>query len=328
MMLFGPYQLAGRLAKGGLCEIYRAMKPGPRGFQRGYALKWLHPHHASVPERVEMLIEEARLGAPIRHANLLQTDDLVQHEDGRWAIVLELVDGMNLAVLNRLLREDGRLLGLGELVYIACELLEGLSYLHGVHRFAHADLSPSNVMLSVEGDVKIVDFGQQALLRLRSLRRQGSPSGSLSIGGKLRYLAPETLSSGAVTPQSDLYALGLILWELMSGVRLYEGLGIRELSQRVMAGGVPRLSNASGDLPEPLLAMLHWLLQVDPNKRPPEAGVLLAQLEGLGFRRSEQRRRVARWVREFQVRSHSSDLPVLLPRSGLEAELTGDLMAP
>lgn len=315
MPSFGPFELRGRLAQGGLCEIYRARRQSLGGIAHEVTLKWLRPEHARVPARMQQLIEEAQLGVRLNHPALVRTEELIEVNDD-WAVVLEFVNGLDLMRLRRVLGRVQRSLSWPEAVYIAQRIVAGLEYLHDQHRIVHGDLTPANVMLSVEGDVKLIDFG-----RPFGKDKEGRPI----VGGTPRYLAPETLSAGQLDAKSDLYATGLILWELLSGVRVHDRRDSTDLPRSLLAGGTGPLPLPDGAIPDPLIDMVEWLLEKDPGHRPPSAALVLDRLETLIPPRSALRRSLAKTAAAAQSELRSTDLPIVVPEPSLEEELHSQL---
>lgn len=289
MERFGPYVLVDHLGRGGLGDIFRAKLLGAGGFERWVAVKMLRPEHAIHAERVQRFIDEARLAARCTHGNIAQVFTLERFGD-HWALVLELVDGLDLLRLVRALAQYERRLGLDEAVHVAKEALLALDF---VHRLAdergvplglmHGDIAPANLMIARTGELKLIDFGltRQILELEPSLR-----------GGKLRYRAPEQVQ-GDGDARSDLYAIALVLWELIAGERIYEGLGLEEIVAEVSAGSVPDLSLYRDDVPAALIDVLRCALAVEPKRRFQDAAAFLRALDSLPIGKEPLRSRRA-----------------------------------
>ncbi len=252
-MRYGRYEALKLIASGGMGSVYVARTVGPGGFERLVAIKVMHDHIAADPEFSAMFLDEARLAAKIRHPNVVPTLDVAA--DGQF-IVLELVDGASLrdALHQRQQQGEGPV-PLPIAVRIILDVLEGL---HAAHELAnrdgrllklvHRDISPHNILIGVDGVARITDFGIAfAEARLTSTRR-----GQLK--GKMPYMAPEQLEGGAIDRRVDVYAAGCVLWEMLTGQRLFVADNEAALACLVLAGpnGSPR--DLCPDLPRPINA--------------------------------------------------------------------------
>jgi serine/threonine-protein kinase len=203
-LAFGKYQLYERLAEGGMAVVWRAKLHGPSGFEKQLVVKQIRPELAARPEFVELFVAEAKLTVSLTHANIVPVYELGM-VDGTYFLALELVDGPPLVEVI----EKGPVSPFVA-AYIVEQVLRGLDYAHrrGV---VHRDLSSANVLVSRDGEVKIVDFGIAAAVDARAVR-----------GGSRGYVAPEQEAGARPEPRSDLYAVGVLLWELTAG-RRYDG---------------------------------------------------------------------------------------------------------
>ena len=259
------YEVLERVATGGFCEILRAKQQNEAGFEKVVALKRLLPEHAQRPDRVQALIDEAKLAASLTHGNIAQVIDLVQLS-GEWSVVLEFVAGLDLFRLTRIFAEHDRRLDVPECLHIVREILVALDYLHNATDadgeslgLVHGDMAPGNVMVSVTGEVKLIDFG---MLRTQNVAPSVSP-----VGGKVRYSAPEQVRGGARDVRGDLYATGLILWELLAGVRVFEGMNLEELVTAVGRGATPPVEIWRPELPPVISAIVLRALASEPDRR-------------------------------------------------------------
>ena len=221
MQRVGRYALYGQIAAGGMGRIYLGRLLGPSGFARALAIKRLHPQFAKDPEFVSMLLDEARLAARIRHPNVVQTLDVLE-QDGELFVMLEYVHGESLSRLQRAAQSAQETIPIPVIAAIGAGFLHGL---HAAHEatddrgrplgLVHRDVSPQNVLVGGDGFARVLDFGvAKAAGRMRATR-QGE------IKGKLAYMAPEQLH-GTVTRRSDIYAAGVVLWELIASRRLFD----------------------------------------------------------------------------------------------------------
>ena len=269
------------LGRGGMAEVYLAATSGPAGFEKKVALKVPLSHLAQDPKVVAMLLDEARLSAQLTHRNIAGVLELTQHE-GRPVITMEYVRGASLATLEAALTGG---LPVHLAIFIASELASGLHYAHDARgaggealSIVHRDVSPSNVLLSSDGDVKLVDFGIA-----KAAHRTAHTVNNL-LKGKLLYMAPEQANLKEVTPRSDQYSLGVLLFEMCTGRPLVEGEHDLEILDRVRAPDAAALNDAG--LPSDVEALLREMLAREPEDRLPDLGVarermadILADLE-------------------------------------------------
>lgn len=280
-MKFGQYELFGRIAVGGMAEVYRGRAIGEEGFEKPVAIKRILPHFAKDARFVSMLLTEARIHASLSHKNIVQIHDLGISEEGEYFIVLEYVDGRDLAaLLDRLARAPAGRGGAQRLsdavvLYIMIELGEGVHFAHELRGtdgqplgLVHRDISPSNVLVSYAGEVKLSDFG------LAKRRTDHSVVGSLK--GKLAYMSPEQARRSQLDRRSDIFALGAVLFELLTGHRLREIVDEVSGWQQVASGLVPPVQRYRQDLPTPLERLLSGALAPNPRDRFTNVGGFVA----------------------------------------------------
>jgi serine/threonine protein kinase len=220
----GKYEVLRHLAWGGMAEVLLARISGADGFSREVVIKRILPQHSENAEFVRMFRDEARITAQLTHGNIVQVIEFGE-DAGSHYLVLEYVRGTSLSALLSALRARGERLGVSEVAHIACELGRALDYAHRKRgsdgaplMIVHRDVSPSNALVSHEGEVKLVDFG---VARARA-RLSPTAHGVGTVKGKLSYLAPEMLD-GRVDSRSDLFALGLVVHEMLTGRQLFSG---------------------------------------------------------------------------------------------------------
>ncbi len=276
-----------------MAEVWAARMPGSRaGEERYIAIKLLASHLAEREEYREMFLGEARLSMQLSHPNIVRVFDAVAHETDCY-MVMELISGMTLSQLERSLSRDREPLPLVVTTYIVGELLRALSYAHQVRTeegsvIVHRDVSPQNVMVTSDGQVKLMDFG---IARFASQETQGA-----FVKGKLQYMPPEQLRKQTRKPTVDLYAVGAILHELIDGRRFRGRLGQAELINMVMHGEIPSLRHAK-DVPAQLDIVRKGLLE------PDEAARIQSARKALGM--------LCRWP---DYREAASDLRALVQR--------------
>jgi serine/threonine protein kinase len=218
MRRFGPFELEARLGRGGSAEVWRATRRGPHGFSRAVALKRILPERLASTKVRTSLLDEARLAARLEHVNVAQVLEVVEVH-GEPAIVMELVDGCELrALLKALAPLSPPPPGLG--VFVAHEVGRALGAAHAMRPpILHRDVSATNVLLSRTGGVKLADFGIG-----KALADDASDGRTGSFKGNLGYMAPEQLARMSVGPAADVYATGVLLWEMLTGRRLFAGV--------------------------------------------------------------------------------------------------------
>ena len=203
-----------------MAEVWRAEVAGPAGFVKQVAVKLVRSDRGDDDEMVRMFLQEARLAGSLHHANVVHVFDL-DFIEGRYAIAMELVHGRTLREVLDRCREQNVRFGLSRAVNVAAQVARALAYAHrpiaegGVAGLVHRDVSPHNVLVSFEGEVKLTDFG------IARVPGTGSLTGPGMLKGKLGYMAPEQASEGPVDARADLFALGVVLWETCTGQRLF-----------------------------------------------------------------------------------------------------------
>jgi serine/threonine protein kinase len=277
---FGPYVLLEKLASGGMAEIYKAKMAGAGGFEKTVALKKILPHFSSSAEFIQMLIDEAKLAARLTHGNIVQVLNLERVGED-WALVLEYVEGIDLFRLERVLEQHERRLGIDECVHVVKEILIALDFVHRAtdeHGIAmgliHCDVAPANIMVNTGGEVKLIDFGIARTSGLAEIEGRAA-------GGKVRYRSPEQTRGEEFDLRSDIYSVAVVLWELLAGERVYEGLELEDIMIRAMHGEIPDIDTIRDDLPDGLVRVLKRALVSDPRYRYPHAAAFLRALEDL-----------------------------------------------
>ncbi|MGF1468593.1 MAG: serine/threonine protein kinase [Sandaracinaceae bacterium] len=273
----GPYEVRSRLAVGGMAELFVAAEHRGAGEPGLVVLKRMLPAVASEPGAASMFEEEARLGGIIDHPNVVRVLGYGDAEGSPY-LVLELVRGVDLARLLRWLRESNRILGTDLSLHVLGELLLGLDAVHravdttGVPMgIVHGDVSPSNVLLGVHGEVKLADFG---VARARLLDRYPHAAAAGRARGKLAYLSPERVTGAALDLRSDLFAVGVVAAELLSGVSLFGADSELATLLAIRDARVDRFLAAAERLPRAVRDAVLWALQRDPTERPTSASAL------------------------------------------------------
>jgi serine/threonine protein kinase len=287
---FGPYVLLDKIASGGMADIYKAKMAGAGGFEKIVAIKRIRPEYAASAEFVQMLIDEAKIAVRLTHANIAQVINLKRVADD-WGLVLEYVDGVDLFRMERSLEQHERRLGVDECVHVVKEVLNGLDCVHRLTDedgealgLVHCDISPGNVMVNMSGEVKLIDFGVARASASR-IAQHNLP------GGKLRYRAPEQVRGEEFDLRSDIYSVGVLLWELLAGERVYESETLEEILTRVSQGDITPIESVRPGLDEGLIRVLRRALYPDPKYRYPHAAAFVRALEDLEVGRDPARSR-------------------------------------
>src|SRR5215470_16397124 len=231
----GKYEIVALLALGGTAEIYLARIGGAAGFEKYVVVKCLHDHLADDTEFVKMFLDEARLAAYLDHSNIVQTMELGEHEN-RYYMVMEYLAGLSLAMIVRRAAErlPGGKIPVPLVLNMVAQSCAGLHYAHErtangkVLNIVHRDISPQNLVVSFEGVVKVVDFG----IAKAEMRETRTRSGTIK--GKFAYMSPEQCVANNVDRRTDIFALGVIAHELLTGRRLFKKPSPYETYQAVM----------------------------------------------------------------------------------------------
>jgi len=276
---FGRYRLVRRIASGGMGDVYRAVAQGLGDVEKAVAIKLLKPELAKDPDFVRMFEEEAKVSFLLGHTNVVQTFDVGRIDD-RYFIAMELVDGMTLAtLLDRCRGTLGQPLPFRHALTVASESLRGLDYAHrakdGNGRalgIIHRDVSPTNVFVSSEGEVKVGDFG----IALSALRSSRSRAGTVK--GKLSYMPPEQLRGEPLDARADVYAVGAVLYEMLTMRAPFFGGGM-ELIPLVLEGIFPRPRERVPEIPEELEKIVLGAMAKDRENRPESAHAMRDRIE-------------------------------------------------
>jgi serine/threonine protein kinase len=278
--LFGRYRLLRRIGSGGMAEAFLAVLEGPKGFRRKCVVKRIRPDKASSTYFTQMFVDEARITAALHHCNIVQIYEFGEVGNLHY-LAMEYLDGRNLAALLDGLHERGLLMPINMAAHIARQVARGLHYAHNLTDEAgvglgviHRDVSPTNVMLLRSGEVKILDFG--VAKAERALKQGATVVGKVK--GKLSYMAPEQHSGKVVDQRADVFALGVMLWEMLTGELLFSGDKGGERSRKLMRGEVAAPSTLRSKVSPALDAIVMRCLKLRPEDRFPSAGALADEL--------------------------------------------------
>ncbi len=278
--LLGRYELIHRLGHGGMASVYLGRAIGTAGFERLVAVKVIHPHLANEAEFVEMFLDEARIAAKIHHPNVCETIDLGE-DDGLFFMVMEYVEGETLSSLIRQLDKVDERLPVSVALQVAFDACRGLAAAHDLAEhdgskldLVHRDVSPHNLLVTMDGRVKVVDFGIMKAAGKRSSTLTGQ------LRGKLTYMSPEQARGEPVDRRSDIYAVGVILWELLAGTRFYRGKTDSEILAQVSLGRTRDIRDFRDDLPASVAVVLDKALATSRGDRYATALDMLKDLRG------------------------------------------------
>ncbi|MSP59773.1 MAG: serine/threonine protein kinase [Myxococcales bacterium] len=273
----GKYQLLELLGSGGMAEVWRATVRGAAGFHKEVALKTIRKEWARDAAFVTMFVDEARLSSTLAHPNIVATLDF-GFAEGRYFLAMEMVDGVSLRACQRFLARRGWPLGVELATHVAAEMAAALHYAHHARdrdgrplEIVHRDVNPTNVMISTHGEVKLTDFG----IAKAAGRATQTEAGALK--GKIPYMSPEQAWGKPLDGRADVFALGLTLYELVTGAYAIDGENEIEMLERARAAAVPSLALVAPEL-APILARA---CARDPEARFATAGELRTELMGV-----------------------------------------------
>jgi serine/threonine protein kinase len=274
---FGKYELLRKIASGGMGQVFLARERG--AVERLVVLKLILPHLAEDEEFLTMFLEEARLVARLQHPNLVTILDLLEVE-GRHCLAMEYVQGDDVRRLDKHSRLKGKLLPTGLVLRVISEAAAGLDYAHKARdaqgqplRLVHRDVSPQNILVGFDGGVKIIDFG----VAKAAGSSQQTATGVLK--GKYPYMSPEQAAGQSIDGRSDQFALGVVMWELLTGKRLFKGESDMMTLRLVKDCQVPPPSQLNPKLPPGLDDVVLRALAPTPDKRYPDCGAFRLALE-------------------------------------------------
>ncbi len=274
---FGRYVLTQKIAMGGMAEIFRAKSLGAEGFEKVVVIKRILPHFSEDEGFVTMFKDEARVAAHLSHANVVQIFDFDEAE-GLFYIAMEYVEGQDLKRVLDQGAKKGQPLSIAQAVHIIIEAALGLHYAHTrlvdgePLNIVHRDVSPHNIMVSFSGEVKIMDFGIAKAASRSTKTRVGT------VKGKCAYMSPEQARGKPLDARSDLFALGVCLWEMLTGKRLFVGESDFETLNNVLKAEVPAPSELNPEVPKELDAIVLKALARERDDRQADCGAFAGEL--------------------------------------------------
>ncbi len=266
-----------------MAEVFRAESAGLEGFKKTVAIKRVLPNLSEKKQFINMFLDEARLSAHLGHSNCVQVFDIGKG-DSAYFIVMEYVDGADLKAIMESLKSRGQIMPVEEACLVAVRMCEGLAYAHELKdekgrplNIVHRDMSPPNILITRYGEVKIADFG---LAKANSQLEESQPG---VIKGKFGYLSPEAAQGRDVDSRTDIYAVGIMLWELLAGQRLFLGATDLETVKLVQRSEVPDIRTINPNVPANLAAVLARTLTLHPETRYQTARALGEDLNRVLF---------------------------------------------
>ena len=271
----GRYQIVKHLANGGMAQVLLARATGIEGFERHVVVKRIHQNRAEDPVFVKMFLDEARLAAQLHHNNIVQVHDIGK-EKGEYFFAMEYVHGEDLRKLLMKVNKKKEKVPFEHVVTIVTTAALALHHAHeqrGPDRkplgLVHRDVSPANIIVGYDGNVKVVDFG----IAKAALRAKGEDTKAGALKGKVSYMSPEQCAGQPVDRRGDVYSLGIVLFELSTVKRLFKGNNDFLTMSAIVQGQVPKPSSHRPDIPPELEAIIMKALAVDPAERYQSADV-------------------------------------------------------
>ncbi len=300
----GRYELLIELASGGMATVFVGRQRGAAGFERLVAIKRMHPHIGAISELADSFLDEARIASQIHHPNVVSVLD-VHEDDGERLLVMDYIDGTTLSALVKAARRSERRLPYPVAVHIVIQSLRGLHAAHELRTITgeplnviHRDATPQNILVGADGAVRLTDFG----IAKASQRTVATTTGNVK--GKFRYMAPEQAMGKALDRRVDVFAMGAVLWELLTGKRFLAGSSDAEIIHNLIMGGFLPPHEVEPSVPPQLSNLTMKALGEDPNDRWSTAELFADVLEG--------------WARDAQETVTSAEVAQLVE------ELCGD----
>jgi len=278
---YGRYQLVERIGQGGMAEVFRAVTEGAEGFRRVFVIKRIRPEKSDSPEFIQMFCDEARICALLNHPSIVQVYDFGQI-NGSYFMAMEYLRGKDLSSVMRALRAAHAAVPPALAAFVAQQAALGLHHAHIAVlpggqpvKIVHRDVTPSNIMLLRAGGVKILDFG---IAKAAASARQADTGGG-RVKGKLAYLSPEQVRGMELDGRSDVFALGVVLWEMLTGQRLFTAENEFQTMRNVLMRPVPVPSSLRTGVPPALDAIVARALERDRERRYQTAQALADDIE-------------------------------------------------
>jgi serine/threonine-protein kinase len=278
MARHGRYTILGKLADGGMAEIFLATQHGAEGFEKHVVLKRILTAFSADPQFSNMFIDEAHISMSLQHSNIVQVLDLGVAA-GRYFLVMELVDGWDLEKILKRAHEAGMVFPPALALYIVTVVCRALSYAHGKSRggkplgIVHRDISPNNVLISEQGEIKLADFG----IAMAQRKREKTAAGVIK--GKVAYMSPEQASGAAIDKRSDIFSVGSLLYRMMTNVLPFEAPTDLEQLLRVQKADVTPIEKSKPGVSAAVQTIIMKAMRLAPPERYQTADEMLADVE-------------------------------------------------
>jgi len=319
---FGKYYLLERINVGGMAEVFKAKAFGVEGFERLVAVKRILPNIAEDEEFITMFIDEAKIAVQLQHANIAQIFDLGKVDDA-YFIALEYVRGRDLRAIFDRLRARKDVMPTAQACFVILQVCEGLDYAHNKRdpqgrelHLVHRDISPQNVLIGFEGEIKLIDFG------IAKAAGKASKTQAGILKGKFGYMSPEQVRGLPIDRRSDIFSVGIVLYELLTGERLFVGESDFSTLEKVRNVEIVPPSNYNKTIPEELERIALKALAKDPEDRYQNAIDLHDDLRAFLYTKGElySRKDLAAWMKKF--------FPVEIEEENAKAEQFQQIVAP
>jgi serine/threonine-protein kinase len=309
---YGRYVLVDRLGAGGMAEVFRAVAIGAEQFQRVVVIKRILPHLSDNPSFVHMFIDEATLCGRLSHPNIIQVHEFGKQE-GTYFIAMEYVEGRNLAAVLGRMASRAANVPVNVVADVARHACLGLAYAHALTGpdgsplgIIHRDITPSNVMISYGGAVKLLDFG---IARVASEARLSSTDAG-QVKGKSSYLAPELVRQGPLDGRVDLFSMGIVLHEALTGRRLFKGQNPLQTIKLIQEMPIVPPSKVNAAVPPHLDEIVMRALDRDPNRRFQTALEMAEALESLLLEQRHSSQEIGRFMRGLFEADRANEPPI------------------
>lgn len=298
---FGKYYLLDRINVGGMAEVFKAKTFGVEGFERLLAVKRILPNIAEDEEFIAMFIDEAKISVQLQHANIAQIFDLGKVDDA-YFIALEYVRGKDLRAIFDRLRQRGEVMPIPQACYVVMQVCEGLDYAHNKRdsqgrelHLVHRDISPQNVLVGYEGEIKLIDFG------IAKAAGKASKTQAGILKGKFGYMSPEQVRGLPIDRRSDIFSVGIVLYEQLTGERLFMGESDFSTLEKVRNVDILPPSSYNRKIPEELERISLKALAKDPEDRYQNAIDLHDDLQAFLYTKGElySRKDLAAWMKRM-----------------------------
>jgi serine/threonine-protein kinase len=318
---YGRFRLIGRIGVGGMAEVFRAVVKGPQGWERELVVKRILPQLAANAEFTKMFIREAKISALLVHPNVVQTFEFGEAE-GTYFIAMEGVQGVTLRELLTRLKKDQRAMPFMVVADIAKQICTGLEYAHTLRgpdgnplEIVHQDISPTNIMLAFNGTAKILDFG---IARAASFAEEEAKKGLIK--GKVAYLSPEQVNLQPFDHRIDIFALGIVMHEMLTGARLFQAKNDIAKMRELLSKPIPKPSDVNAAVPRELDRIVMKALEVDPQQRYQTTAAMASDLERTMIAARHSSRDLAKLLRGIFMPNEGTDEPLVVVEAPAPAE--------